>query len=657
MGHAGQDVTIPAPDGERLAATLYLPDGDGPFASVMEALPYRKDDVTSSYSATYDRYCAAGFAVLRVDLRGTGSSSGTATDEYPDVERTDLRAAIEWLAAQPWSNGRVGMFGTSYSGFNSLQLAAEGIPQLRAVVAAYATDDRYTDDVHYAGGVLRALDLIDYPLYMVAMNALPPVPAVFGDGWRDEWLRRVDATPAWLTEWFTQRVDGPTWRRGSIRLGPDGAGYERMSCPVMLVVGWADGYRDNSFRVIEQYERNGLPWRMLAGPWVHKSPERARPGPNVDDDVEIIAFFDEHLRDGAPVEAARAHVYVRQPVAPEPDLDFHPGRWVDIDTWPSATVERVEFASPRSGVDPLVVRGDVGIAAWNSCGGGLPWGQPLDQRDDNARSVCFDWTVAERRELAGHVSVSFRVRSDQRYGHVSVKLCDVAADGTSTLVTRAMLDLTHRGCWPADPHGVVGTSPRELHPGEWVDVAIELEATTWTLEPGRTIRLAVAGTDWPNCWPPQGPVTLEIDADSLRMVLPLAAELPASSHSFTPGTGPSAHESDGVVWRIERDVLGRETRVVTRYGGEYEGFRGAKVTDDYRGELGVSTVDPALAWARGSARYEIVWPEATVLTESTLSVRSDRDMIELDIGLVVSEGAPDSRAEVRRRAWHVQLPR
>ena len=54
----------------------------------------------------------------------------------------------------------------------------------------YATDDRYTDDVHYCGGVLRAIDLIDYPLYMVAMNALPPVPAVFGDG-----LARRVATP------------------------------------------------------------------------------------------------------------------------------------------------------------------------------------------------------------------------------------------------------------------------------------------------------------------------------------------------------------------------------------------------------------------------------------------------------------------------------
>ncbi|MDH5520584.1 MAG: CocE/NonD family hydrolase, partial [Acidimicrobiia bacterium] len=123
-----QSVFITSDDGsgreERLAADLFLPDGPGPFASLLEALPYRKDDLTASYRSTYERYVAAGFAVLRLDLRGTGSSTGIADDEYPDSEIGDLARAIEWLSGQPWSNGRVGMFGTSYSGFNSLHLAA-----------------------------------------------------------------------------------------------------------------------------------------------------------------------------------------------------------------------------------------------------------------------------------------------------------------------------------------------------------------------------------------------------------------------------------------------------------------------------------------------------------------------------------------------------
>jgi uncharacterized protein len=652
--------------GERLAVDLHLPAAhEGGLATLVEALPYRKDDVTASYVSSYERYVEAGFAVVRVDIRGTGSSSGIATDEYADIERRDLARVVEWITEQPWSSGRVGMFGTSYSGFNALQMSAAigelGVTGLGAVVAAYATDDRYTDDVHYCGGVLRALDLIDYPLYMVAMNALPPTPAAFEgdlDTWRAEWLRRVEATPAWLVEWLEHPTDGPTWRRGSIRLGPGGDGYERMACPTMLVVGWADGYRNNSFRVIEQYERHGLPWRLLAGPWVHKAPARARPAPNVDDDAEIIAFFDEHLRGGPPSSSSSpGQVYVREPVVPAHDLAFHPGRWVDLRTWPSPGDRRLTWRSPRAGVELLRVEGDVGVAAWNSCGGALPWGQPLDQRADNARSLCWDWPVDDLldvpTDVLGNASVSLRVASDRAFGHVSAKLCDVGPDGSSTLITRGMIDLRHRGCWPADSTGAVGRAPADLVPGEWIDVTIGLEATTWRLLPGHVIRLAVAGTDWPNCWPPPGPVTLSVDAESVVLDLPVVDGLPDSVHRFEPGEGPSDDEADGVAWRIEHDVIARETRVATRYGGTYDGVGGATVTDDYRGELGVSTANPALAWARGSSSFEIAWPETRVRTEATLRVESDESELRAEIALDVWE----RDTLVGSRTWRAAIPR
>ncbi len=151
------------PDGVELAATLYLPEsGSGPQPCLLEALPYRKDDLTSSYAREYvrlrDEY---GYAVCRLDLRGTGSSGGDATDEYPSREQADLALVIAWLADQPWCTGNIGMWGTSYSGFNSLQMACEQPPALKAIVAIYATDDRWTDDVHWRGGALKFLDLVD----------------------------------------------------------------------------------------------------------------------------------------------------------------------------------------------------------------------------------------------------------------------------------------------------------------------------------------------------------------------------------------------------------------------------------------------------------------------------------------------------------------
>ena len=176
------EVRIRVRDGVELAATLYLPDpAAGPQPCLLEALPYRKDDLTSSYAPGYeqlrDEY---GFAVCRLDLRGTGSSSGDATDEYPPEEQADLVEVIAWLAAQEWCNGKVGIFGTSYSGFNGLQLACERPPGLGAVFSIYSSDDRWTDDVHWRGAALKLVDLVDYCHYMTPMCVLPPVPALWG---------------------------------------------------------------------------------------------------------------------------------------------------------------------------------------------------------------------------------------------------------------------------------------------------------------------------------------------------------------------------------------------------------------------------------------------------------------------------------------------
>jgi len=652
-----QRVAIAVEGGASLVGTLYLPTGEGPFATLLEALPYRMYDVTASYAESYHRFVAeGGFAVLRIDLRGTGDSTGISPDEYPDVERRDLRTVIEWAIAQPWSSGKAGMFGTSYSGFNSLHMAMEGIPALGAVAAMYATDDRYTDDVHYAGGVLRALDLIDYPLYMIAMNALPPTPVAFGDGWQAEWQHRLEQYEPWLLEWLRHPRPTPVWRRGSTRLGPRGAGYERLDCPVLLISGWADGYRNNTFRAIEHMPD----WYLLAGPWVHKDPSTARPGPNLDCDHELMRFFDQHLRGGPAATSTRGRIFVRRPTPPAPDLAFHEGHWIEADVWPPAELQATTFqvAGASSEVDDLPAQGDVGSMAWNSCAGGLPWGQPLDQRIDNARSITYDWAHTHESMLLGNSTVSLQVRSSAPVGHVSVKLCDVAPDGTSTLITRGMLDLAQRGLWPTDAFGEVDAPLQPIVPGEWMDISVQLEATTWTLLPGHLLRLAIAGTDWPNCWPPAQPFTLGVRRGSVQLVLPTAASLPASRDAFRPGGGPGATEAEGVVWRYETDVLAREARVYTRYGSDYDGAHGTKVTDVYEGSVGISTADLANGWAKGRSRYDMTFvlsdgSTTECSTEANLHVRSDHEWFHVDITLTATRDGEPFAA----RTWTEQFAR
>ena len=191
-------------DGVALAATLYLPDSPDPQPCLLEALPYRKDDLTSSYAASYERLRDGhGYAVCRLDLRGTGSSGGDALDEYQPDEQRDLAEVMRWLAAQEWCDGQIGMWGTSYSGFNSLQMACERPPELKAICAIYATDDRWTDDVHWRGGALRLVDLVDYDHYMTPMNVLPPVPGRLGQtGGSEEWLRRLETNEPWVLTWL-----------------------------------------------------------------------------------------------------------------------------------------------------------------------------------------------------------------------------------------------------------------------------------------------------------------------------------------------------------------------------------------------------------------------------------------------------------------------
>ena len=172
------------PDGMRLAATLWLPEDAeaDPVPAILEYIPYRKNDATAPRDAELHPYLAArGFAGVRVDLRGSGDSEGILEGEYLQQELDDGVAVIAWLAAQPWCSGRVGMIGKSWGGFNGLQIAAMRPPALGCVVSVCSTDDRYADDVHYAGGAVFAAATLSWATTMLAYTARPPDPAVLGD--------------------------------------------------------------------------------------------------------------------------------------------------------------------------------------------------------------------------------------------------------------------------------------------------------------------------------------------------------------------------------------------------------------------------------------------------------------------------------------------
>jgi len=626
-------------DGTRLAARLFLPD-ELPAPVILEALPYRMDDLTSSYSSEYARLCEEGrFVVCRLDIRGTGSSEGIALDEYHPQEHADICEVIAWLAAQDWCTGKVGMYGTSWSGFNSIQVAMERPPALGAIVPIYASDDRYTDDVHYMGGVLKAIDLVDWVIYMVACNVLPPVPAVFGDGWREEWLRRIEGTEPWLLRWLEEQADGPYWRHGSLR-----PRYDRITCPTMIVAGWADGYTNIALRA---FEAMTCPRRVIIGPWAHMSTATSIPGPHIDLVPEIVRWFSRWLRDeqnGIDTEPPIA-VFARRSTRPAPDLAEMRGEWRSEPTWPAERLRREVLLPSGEGSDQIAVEGDVGIAAWISCAGKPPWGLPGDQREDDARSLTYEWDpLVDEFDVLGHPRVRLRVTSPHPVAFLSARLCDIFPDGASALVSRGVLNLTHR-----EEH----TDPRPLEVGVSTSIEVELEATSWIFEPGHRVRLALAGSDWPNTWPPPHGGTLEIERSSVELELPVLEGPPvAPPPVFQPAPPKAAPtEDDGqppVVWRIERDVLEGETRVVTAYGSRYDGLFGT-ASEHYDGEVGVSRGEPGNARARAKTRYRIEWPEATVATAARLDLRSDSEAYYVVVDVVAEEEGSGGIGRIERR--------
>ena len=170
----------------------------------MEYLPYRKDEVDPSAALRhYLELPRHGYIVARVDIRGTGGSEGHAVDEYVAQEQEDGYDAIEWMAAQPWCDGHVNMIGISYGGFTALQVATLQPPHLTSIIPVDFTDDRYTDDCHYRGGLMRMYyDVGYYGTRMVAWNAMPTDPTFAAEGAREIWERHVAEDEPYLLAWL-----------------------------------------------------------------------------------------------------------------------------------------------------------------------------------------------------------------------------------------------------------------------------------------------------------------------------------------------------------------------------------------------------------------------------------------------------------------------
>jgi putative CocE/NonD family hydrolase len=328
-------VWIPLSDGTRQCARIWLPaDADAdPVPAILEYLPYRKDDVHAIEDSTiHPYYAAAGYAAVRVDMRGSGDSEGVMGDEYTTQEHADALEVIDWISRQPWCSGAVGMTGISWSGFNSLQVAALRPPALKAIITACSTDDRYDNDVHYLGGVPLAYYMLPWASALMSFNVRPPDPAIVGERWRELWRERLDGQVDLAQLWLEHQSRDGYWRQGSIR-----EDYGALDCAVLAVGGWADAYVDAIFRMMEHLS---VPRRALIGPWGHQWPQYGHPGPQVGFLREAVRWWDHWLKgiDNGVMEEPMVRAWMPDAVRPAPDYAERPGRWIAESSLPATSV-------------------------------------------------------------------------------------------------------------------------------------------------------------------------------------------------------------------------------------------------------------------------------------------------------------------------------
>jgi len=281
-----ENLWIPLRDGARLAARVWMPeDADRrPVPAILEYLPYRKRDGTCIRDeSTYPAFAAVGYAGVRVDMRGAGDSEGLMSDAYSRQELDDGVEVIDWLAAQPWCTGAVGMMGISWGGFNSLQIAALRPKALKAVISIATTVDRFNDDIHYKGGALLSANL-SWSSCMLCYSSRPPDPLIVGDEWRQQWLQRLEHEPLLLSTWLRHQTRDVYWRHGSIC-----EDYAAIEVATLILAGWGDGYKNAPPAALENLK---VPLKAMTGPWIHKYPHFAWPKPRADFHAEAITWWD-----------------------------------------------------------------------------------------------------------------------------------------------------------------------------------------------------------------------------------------------------------------------------------------------------------------------------------------------------------------------------
>ncbi len=636
-------VRLPMADGTRLAVHVHRPDTDQPVPAIVSYTPYRLGALGGPPAIVAD-----GYATISFDIRGTGNSEGSNDSIYSPAEQADGVQVIEWAAAQSWCNGNVGIWGISFGGVVSLQMAGAAPPALKAVIVRAGSDDPYRWWTN-PGGSPRPYLYLNYAAIMAAANFSPPDPAVVGSDWCRIWLERLAGNRPWGLSFAEQQLDGPFWRERSIR-----GHLDQVTAAVFVVDGWADWYPTPLLQV---YAGLTGPKRALMGPWSHQWPDSGVPGPRVDWLLEARRWFDRWLKgreDPLPDEPP-VRLFVREHTPPATLLLQDRGDFGATSAWPPPQMREEtwhfgpegslsEAPSATDGADTVRYDPRVGVASGFHGGGpfNINWAMPLDQRADEPGSVVYSGPVLTDELLViGQPRLRLHLRSSAPVAAVAAKLCDVAPDGSSALVTKGSLNLTHRAS---------DTTPELLEPGQDYTVEVELLACAWRFRAGHRVRLLLAGGDLLNLWPTPYHAELTIERSVARpsaLVLPVVPASALAPVTLPPSPLPPARreELSAPELRITQDLIRDETTV------EYQVAYGPHWTNTAR--YTVSARDPARAVAVGDSRAEWHYAGRQIVVAAHCVTSSDREQFGHTVQVEITmDGRP-----YHSRSWATSVPR
>ena len=517
-----EDQWITLKDGTRLATRIWMPDGatDRPVPTVLEYLPYRKRGGTDPRDeSTYPVFAAAGIAGVRVDIRGSGESEGVIDGEYTPRELSDACEILEWIAAQPWSNGNVGMMGISWGGFNCLQVAALKPPQLKAVISIASTVDRYNDDIHYKNGTHLSAQL-SWAGTMLAYQSRTPDVDLVGDRWKEMWLERLEGQPFFMEEWLAHQRRDDFWKHGSIC--EDFGGFP---VPALVIAGWADGYRNTPLKAIEGLGDKG---KAIVGPWIHKYPHFAWPKPRMDFHAEAIAWWKRWLddADNGAEQLPQMRAYILDGPRPTLRRENDPGYWIAKKDWEKPQTQMLTVAADGTLNATGASEGTGDIYLRSPLDTGTSGGEWFtlkpdaeiagDQRSDNGGSLTFQTgPLAEEAIYLGAPELTVDVTCEGDWENLAVRIIDVHPDGTETRACYGVLNLAHRDG---------NETPTNMPRGEKTCITMQLDAMGYRFAPGHRIKLALSTSYWPTILPSPEAPGLTIDTASIRLALPLLGD-------------------------------------------------------------------------------------------------------------------------------------